>query len=175
MNLPIDIEKSLKTKRLVYNGSFGQMLWVYFSSYAGCVGTIAFFFVVLSQTFYKSHPLPVSIFLTLLTSFVIINAYFINKLYIDKSTDKNFNLLLVKQELESSYNNIQINDTSSNILIAKTKASFWAFDRTFIILFDKENIAINLSVFGRGEMKYCLIAISNYYKCKKILNNLKRK
>ena len=173
MNLIIDIEKSLKTKRLIYNGSSRQLLWIYFSSYAGCIGTVAFFLIVLSQTFYKNYPIQVSIFLILLTSFVILNAYFINKLYVVEIADKNFSLLLLTQELNNYYNNVQTSNVNSNILIAKTTASFWAFDRTFIVLADKDNIAMNLSVFGRGQMKYCLIAIANYYKCKKILNNLK--
>ena len=170
----IDVEKSIKTERLTYQATLGQLLWTYFSSFAGCFGTIAFFYLLLLNTFYKDYSIQVVFFLILLTVFVFINGYFIDKLYVVKGIDENSNSALLTKILQDNYRNIRIDNSNPQVVIGKTNSSFWAFDRNFTILFDNEYIAINLSVFGRGDMKYCLIGLYNYYKCRKILNKIKQ-
>ena len=134
-----------------------------------CVGTLVFFYFLLLRTLYKNYPFQVIGFLILLTAFVCINAYFIDRLYIIKGADKESNIFYLTKSLEDTYSKIRIDRSSLYILHGETNSSFWAFDRSFTALFDNENIALKLSVFGRGNMKYCLIALFNYYKCKKLL------
>lgn len=174
MTVKIDLETSIKNRRITHTGTLGQLLCIYFSSFAGCVGTIVFFYFLLINTLYRDYPFQVVSFLILLTIFVAINGYFINKLYIVKGSDKRSNIELSTEILQNNYRNIKIDNSSSQFLIGKTSSSFWAFDRNFTLLFDNEYVAINLSVFGRSNMKYCLIGLYNYYKCKKMLKNLRQ-
>ncbi|MFC4231433.1 hypothetical protein ACFOW1_06005 [Parasediminibacterium paludis] len=107
MAAKIDLEKSIKNERLIYKGTFGQLLWINFSSFAGCIGTIAFFYFLLINTFYKHYPFQVASFLILLTIFVSINGYFIDKLYIVKGCNKESNIELSTKILQHYYPKIK--------------------------------------------------------------------
>jgi len=148
------------------------MLSTHFSSFANIIGTLAVFYLLLLGTLYNSYPTLTVCFLSLLTVYVGINSYFINKLYIVKGRDENSNSAFLKASLLAHYNKININDSGFRILIGSKTTNFWAFRRTFTALFDNEYIALNLSVYGRGDMMYCLIALYNYYKCKALLKDI---
>lgn len=172
MTARIDFEKSLRRKRLIYKGTFGQLLITYFNDYANSIFTLAFFYVMPCAMLYDRHPDWAIGLLLLITAYIGVNVYYINKLYIVSGISKRSNTSFLKASLLAHYNKIDINDSGSQVLTGRTRGTFWAFHRTFTALFDEEFVALNLSVFGKGDMMYCTIALFNYYKCKALLKNL---
>jgi hypothetical protein len=169
----IDLQKSITKERLVYKGHFLDLLFQHFTSYVGCIGTIAFFYILLLNTFFIDNPTKTILFLFLLTSIVLLNSYFIDKLFVKAIPNKKASIEQLTRALRERYPKIKIDTSSSTIITATTKSRIWWFDREFKLIFVDEKLAINLSVFGRGKMKYCLIGLYNYYLCKKIVNSLK--
>jgi hypothetical protein len=173
MTARIDLQKSIINERLVYKGHILDLLFQHFTSYFGCLGTITFFGLLLLNTYFKDYPTQTILFLFLLTSIVLINSYFIDKLFVKAILNKKASIKQLTRSLEERYPKIKFDTSSSTIITATTKSRFWWFDREFTLLFVDEKLAINLSVFGRGKMKYCLTGLYNYYLCKKIVNSLK--
>lgn len=168
----IDVSESIKSRRLIYQATFWQLLWAYLSLYLTTAGKIAFFYLLLLNTLFEDYPIHVICVLIPLTFFVLLNAYFIEKLYVVKGMNERSNLGALTKNLTDNYRKIKIEKYGSKVLIGKTDSWFWAFERNFTILFKDEYVAINLSVLGRGGLKYCLVGMYNYYRCKKILGIL---
>lgn len=175
MDSKVDIEKSIQAKRLIYKGTFGQLAWTYFFTYAGCILTIAFFYFLLINTTYRDAPIVTICVLCSLTLLVFVNAIFLDKLYVIKCSDQNSTVALLTRKLQNLHPKITIDHSNAGILAGEVNSKFWRFDRIFTLLFYDGYMALNLSVGGRGRgsMKYCLISIWNYYKCKAILKSFK--
>jgi hypothetical protein len=170
MTSRIDIENSIAQERMVYKQTMLQNLGRLLGTYFNVVGTLVFFYVFILLTV---STIETSILFSLvLTPFILINAYFIDKMYFITTPEAAIDIKLLENYLISAYKNIKIDSTGSNILIATTTHSFWAYKRVFTAVYDSNKIGLNLFVLGKGDTKYCLIALSNYFICKKILKKL---
>jgi hypothetical protein len=175
MSATLDIEKSIDKKRLIYKGSFWDLFSVYFTSYCNGISTILIFsFLLALMTNERHFPIIFTFLFLFFVTCSTVNLFFINRLFVAEGPDNNFYRANVIKRLQNNYKKIKIDSLDDRLLIAKTESFFWAFDRTFVTMFDDKTIAMNISVFGRGNLKYSFVAIPNYFKCKALLKGISK-
>jgi hypothetical protein len=106
------------------------------------------------------------------TAFILISAYLIDKIYFITIPAAAVDIKLLENYLKATYKKIIVNSSGSKILVATTSHTFWAYKRVFTAVYDGNKIGLNFYVLGRGDTKYCLIALRNYFICQKILKKV---
>jgi hypothetical protein len=168
----IDVENSIAQERFVYKETVLQMLGRLFSTYFTTVGTLVIFCPLASITLSTSNVAAGMILLLVPTALILISAYLIDKIYFITVPVATIDIKLLEKYLLTTYKKIIVNTSGSKMLLATTSHAFWAYKRVFTAVYDGNKIGLNFFVLGKGDAKYCLFALRNYFICKKILKKV---
>jgi len=168
----IDVENSIAQERFVYKETMLQMLGRLFDTYFNAVGTLAIFYFFAMITLFTLNIIAGIVLLLVVTAFILISAYLIDKIYFITLPTAAVDIKLLEKYLIATYKKIEVNLPGSKMLVARTSHAFWAYKRVFTAVYDGNKIGLNFFVLGKGDAKYCLVALRNYFICRKILKKV---
>ena len=176
MRAQLDFDKSVKKHRLVFKLTtdlfFSRLLdnslWFIFLA---CVC-----FLVVNKNNYTSarDVLFVSLFV-ILAIWLIVGLLVINKLVIIKGSNVEDNRRKIIQLLNDSSPNLILNDSGQKIIRYNLRTGLFNWGKQITIVFHEKNILMNITTFGRYEIRSPFHAIFHIWTIKQIIRQFERK
>jgi hypothetical protein len=169
MRAQLDFQKSIQKKRVVYKMTasllfsrlIDNLIW------AACIIT------TILAPLNKNSDLGIwYIFFALVTIWISLGLFYMNKLVVIKGIDEVENRKKITQILNQKYATVQLYYSGQNIIHYRNEnALLFGWGKQITLIYNGPNFFINLATLGRYDIKSPFHAISNYY----FLKSLKRK
>ena len=173
MNANIDFEKSVRRKRLIFQGTRKQRFLLTVRSFMSGAVLLAFclFWVAFA---WSAGSEPVILVLISLPSLLIMISIFLqNRLARAKGFRSQEDQTAIIRYLLRKYPGIIRHNCSEQIIIiTRPRKSF--FNKEFLILQDGEHIYMNISLYSRGNLKYMFLAIPQYLTSRSVLKHFRQ-
>lgn len=173
MNLDIDFEKSVRRKRLTFQGTRKQRLLLSVRSFISgilllvlCLSLVGFaYFTGLDPFLLALMAIPALL--------VIISLFLQTRLARAKGFQSHEDQMAIIRYLLRKYPGIVRHNCSEQIIIiTRPRKSF--FNKEFLILQDGEHIYMNISLYSRGNLRYMFLSIPQYLTSRTVLKHFRR-
>lgn len=104
----------------------------------------------------------------ILAVWLLVGLYYINKLVLINGSNPIYNRRRILQFLNDKYPNLKLDDSGQKIIRYDLKAGLFNWGRRITIIFQDENIFINITSFGRYDIKSPFHSIINQLTINKI-------
>lgn len=173
MNVNIDFARSVRRKRLIYQGTRKQRILLSLRSFLSGILILVFFLALIVLTYYD-NPDPVTLtLLSIPALLVIVSMMLQNRLARTKSKRIQDDQTAIFRFLLRKYPGIIRHNCSEQIIII-TRPRKSIFNKEFLILQDGEHIYMNISLYSQGNLKYMFLAIPQYFTSRAVLKNFRR-
>lgn len=181
MRINIDVDSSIKKKRLVVtHKNFGTRLNSWFSIfYTVALIFIGIIFPLLMINKYQNHSIYTKNIL-LFSPFIFIgflslySLIYDNRLFKLEGVNEEINRQIISSILEERFN-VAIHRNKSNILRVYKKATLWKFGLRIIVIFENNNVFLNISHFNLKALKSPFHSWFDSFKIKSIIKEFKLK
>ena len=175
MNPSIDFEKSIRYERLIYRGTSRQRTLIFLGRHFRGILLLAASLLFFTSAVMQGSRLLIAA-ATLPLALFAVSMALINKLVKVEGTELRKNQTEIFALLLRVYPGIQRHNCSPQVIIITKERRQLSPDKEIIILLEDRHVYMNISMFGRGNIKYLLFAIPNYFKSRSVLRHFyKRK
>ncbi|WP_413997770.1 hypothetical protein ACMDB5_08185 [Flavobacterium sp. W1B] len=166
MSIKIDKQKSVHKERIIFKPN-----WDYFLEKTIEIGiystwTIASILLILNPK--NAISLYATIIVIILNILLLISWYYIYKLLKIEIPNPEKNRSLFVGILKKRFPELHINDNGLYMLRSKKSNGSFSWGKLLTVIFDENQIFINLTTLGRNETKSPFHSIANYIKLKSI-------
>jgi hypothetical protein len=167
----INIDKSIRRRRLVYNNSF-SLYAGYLESYT-LVGLVMYICYTLIQVNEIDAPLA-TILISMILIWLLSNLFFMNKLIKIKGLKEDENRSKVAEFFHSQYKNLEWTYGTRNVYLYKIEPKPIGTTKIITIIFYSDDVYLNISTLSKiTGSKIALAGLYNYFKAKKHTDVLK--
>ncbi|MHA4806944.1 hypothetical protein ACX0G9_02495 [Flavitalea flava] len=168
MNAHIDFERSIQKRRLIYKGTLMQRLIIFGESHL--LGILLLIISLLLFIYLLLNSTKLAALLAILPIlFIIISMMLINKLVKTEGTELRKNQTEIIGLLLRRFPGIQRHNCSEKIILITNAPKSFTIDKEILILLENQNVYMNITMAGFGNIKYVTFAIPNYLRSKLVL------
>jgi hypothetical protein len=173
MNRSIDFAKSIRRKRLIYHGTRKQRFFLSVKHFMS--GTLALLVCLALIAFvYHGGADPAIVALVSVPALLVIISLFLqNRLASAQSTHAEEDQTAIIRFLLHKYPGIIRHNCGEQIIII-TSPRTSTFNKEYLILQDGEHIYMNISLYGRGNLKFVFLSIPQYLTSRAVLKNFRQ-
>lgn len=167
MRTQIDYDKSIQRQRLTFKMTTELLLTRILDNSLWLVFLISVGFLLSNKNNFDKGltPIFVAVFLTV---WLLIGLYYINKLVLINGSNPIDNRRRILQFLNDKYPNLKLDDSGQKIIRYDLKTGLFTWGRRITLIFQDENIFINITTFGRYDIKSPFHSIINQLTINKI-------
>ncbi|MDO6430465.1 hypothetical protein Q4E93_07700 [Flavitalea sp. BT771] len=173
MNRSIDFAKSIRRKRLIYQGTRKQRLFLSVRHFMSGAITLLICLALIAFAYYGGAALLIVVLVSVPALLVIISMFLQNRLATAKSTRTEEDQTAIIRFLLRKYPGIIRHNCGEQIIII-TSPRTSTFNKEYLILQDGEHIYMNISLYGRGNLKFVFLSIPQYLTSKAVLKNFRQ-
>lgn len=166
MSLRIDKQKSIQKERIIFKRNWEYVLEKIFEILVYSTWTVVSILLILNPKNAISEPATIT--LISLNILVLVSWYYIYKLLKIEMLNPEKDRKIFVETVSKKFPDLQINDKGLNSLRSKKNTSLFSWGKSLTVLFDGNQIFINLTTLGRNETKSPFHSITNYLKLKSI-------
>lgn len=100
--------------------------------------------------------------------FTLWHVYFINSLTIISGSNENLNRMMIVKIIKSRYPDLKINDSGQQVIRCTKSTGLLTWGKQLTVIFDQDRIFLNLTTFGRYQVRSLFHAYFNMIEMKKI-------
>ena len=173
MNVSIDFEKSIRKKRLVYQGTRKQRFFLSVRNFMSGVLALLACLAFIAFTYYGGATPAIVALVSVPALLVIISLFLQNRLVSAKSTRAEEDQTAIIRFLLHKYPGIIRHNCGEQIIII-TSPRTSTFNKEYLILQDGEHIYMNISLYSRGNLKFVFLSIPQYFTSRVVLKNFRQ-
>jgi hypothetical protein len=173
MNRSIDFAKSIRRKRLIYQGTRKQRFLLSVKHFLSGALTLLICLALIAFVYYGGAAPAIVALVSVPALLVIISLFLQNRLASAKSTRAEEDQTAIIRFLLRKYPGIIRHNCGEQIIII-TSPRTSTFNKEYLILQDGEHIYMNISLYGRGNLKFVFLSIPQYLTSRAILKNFRQ-
>jgi hypothetical protein len=167
----INIDKSIRRERLVYNNSFG-LYFDYFGCYS-LAGIVMYTCYILIQVTEIDDPFA-TILIFIVSIWLLCNLFFMNKLLKIQGGKEDENRQKVAEFFYAQYKNLEWAYGTCNVYVYKIEPKPIGITKIITLIFYNDEVYLNISTLNkRTDSKMLLSGLYDYLKAKKYVDILK--
>ncbi|HVW60673.1 MAG TPA: hypothetical protein VHC48_11570 [Puia sp.] len=173
MNANIDFSRSVRRRRLIYQGTRKQRFLLLVRHFLPGMLVFLFCLLLITLALYISSDRITLALMSLPAFLTIISISLQNKLAKTKSSRPQEDQTAIIRFLLHKYPGIIRHNCSGQIIIiTRPRRSFLI--KEFLILQDGEHIYMNISLYSKGNLRYMFLSIPQYITSRAILKSYRR-
>ena len=173
MNANIDFSRSVRRRRLIYQGTRKQRFLLLLRHFMPGMLVFLFCLSLIALALYINSDRIILALMSLPAFLAIISISLQNKLAKTKSSHPQEDQTAIIRFLLHKYPGIIRHNCSGQIIII-TRPRRSLLIREFLILQDGEHIYMNISLYSKGNFKYMFLSIPQYITSRAILKSYRR-
>ncbi len=166
LSLRIDKQKSIQRERIIFKRNWEYVLEKIFEILVYSTWTVFSILLILNPKNAISESATIT--LISLNILVLVSWYYIYKLLKIEMLNPEKDRKIFVETVSKKFPDLQINDKGLNSLRSKKNTGLFSWGKSLTVLFDGNQIFINLTTLGRSETKSPFHSIANYLKLKSI-------
>jgi hypothetical protein len=171
MRAQINKEKSILKRRLVYKHTTELLLNRLFENFIW----VALLLVPILILMNKKNNIPIEGLVVLISFclFLLIGIYFINCLVVIDGVNLEENRTKIIKLIQEKYPELQVDGSGQNIISCRKQAGITTWGKQITVIFDNNQMLINLTTLGRNNIKSPFHALFNNMKMRSLKSKFK--
>jgi len=170
MNRSIDFAKSIRKKRLIYQGTRKQRFFLSVRHFMSGALTLLICLALIIFVYYSCADHSIVALASVPALLVVLSLFLQNRLASAKSSRAEEDQTAIIRFLLRKYPGIIRHNCGEQIIII-TSPRTSTFNKEYLILQDGEHIYMNISLYTRGNLKFVFLSIPQYLTSRAVLKN----